>query len=184
MWKKRFEFLLCFYQLSWGRLPLQCPLKVELCLHGALQRQPAVHCPPLAQSGTRAPALLKGHIKVVSGRYLPAAPGVLSWTQETFLMSVFFKWAPPSEQLLYQWIVVFKKKSQIYFTKEEKSHHYCRMSISLVRTEGCRDIGLGPCLWAEMSDWWLDYMIYKVSSNSDDSVKFWWPSSDHFEMSA
>lgn len=35
-------------------------------------------------------------------------------------MGVFFKWAPPSEQLLYQWTVVVKKKAQMYFTEGEK----------------------------------------------------------------
>lgn len=106
-------------KLSWGGLPLQCPLRVELGLHGVSQRQPTFHCPSFSPSAEL--ELLhcwRGTlIKVVSGRHLPAAPGVLSWTQETFLMGVFFKWAPPSKQLLYQWTVVVKKKAQMYFTE-------------------------------------------------------------------
>lgn len=79
--------------------------------------EPTAHCPTLSPSWhkTRASPLPKWHMKVVSGRFLPAAPGVLSWTRETFLMGVFSKWASPPEQILFQQIVDFKRKAQVYF---------------------------------------------------------------------
>lgn len=126
---------------------------------------------------------------MVSGRHLPAALGVLSWIQEIFLMGVFFKWVSTSfwRNFVYKWIAVFKKKAQIYFTEKKKKRRNltataeCPSHLWGLRGTGTL-FGLGACSWAEVSDRWLDYMIYKVSSNSDDSLKFWWPSSDHWNV--
>lgn len=84
------------------------------------------------------------------------------------------------------WIVVFKQEAQMYFKgggRNLTAAEECPPCLWGLRgTETL--FHLGACLWSEVSDGWLDYMIYTVSSNFDDSVKFQLLSSDHFEASA
>lgn len=95
--------------------------------------------------------LLKWHVKAASGRSQPATPGVLSWTQETFLMGFFSKSAPPPAWLLFQLILDFK---MLYlYIDFEPCVHYHRIPTLLVRTERHRDFAFFGCLLVGRHDW-------------------------------
>lgn len=167
----------------WGGLPLQCFLWVELCLHGTWQRQPTVHCPTFSPSMElellhcwRGPwRWFQADLHLQLQEFCPEPKKIFWWV---FLQISTSFWTT--------WIVVFKQEAQIYFKgggRNLTAAEECPPCLWGLRgTETL--FHLGACLWSEVSDGWLDYMIYMVSSNFDDSVKFQLLSSDHFEASA
>lgn len=151
------------------------------------------------QRDTRASPLLKWHTKVTSGRPPPAAPGVLSWNWKAFLMGVLSSWVPPPEQLLFQQIVDFKRKAQVYFEGEKKyltaATEFPTFLWGLRGTE-TQLLVLGACERAEVTEnlvpiWWpfwkvcldlfLFYSIWIESSKVTKALNFqmFWQSSSH-----